>query len=132
VTEKAPEDSSNEAQVAAPAAAPQAEPRPPAKRRKKRKVPAPREGVPAFAHGFPRDPDLDRLVDAFERGNYALARSGAERLATETERAEVRRAARELLRRISPEPLATALLLAAAGLLAFLSLWHWSQGYALP
>ncbi|WP_437306071.1 hypothetical protein [Sorangium sp. So ce388] len=114
----------------------------------------------------PRNPELVRLEQAFERGDYALVRAGAKRLLSaakpdelrgalatdrrssrppgesaaqrddaedaEGERAEVRRAARALLRRIEPDPLAIALLVAAVALLAFLSLWYWSHSHASP
>jgi hypothetical protein len=121
---------------------------PPKKRKKKRKAEpeasrerelptqeqevAPRPQVAAFIQGFPRDPELDLLVDAFERGNYAAVRAGAGRLSKEAERAEVRRAAGELLRRIEPDRLAVMLLLAAAGLLLFFSIWYWSHGGHAP
>jgi len=113
---------------------PEAAPRP--KRRKKkrraeaaepsavRRAPA---GWPAFARNFPEDPELERLVEAFERGNFAAVRAGAPRLAREAGREEVRRAAAELLKRTQPDPLAAMLLLAAVGLLVFLSIWYWSH-----
>ncbi|WP_437482716.1 hypothetical protein WME75_41405 [Sorangium sp. So ce1014] len=116
------------------------------------------------APAIPRDPELVRLEQAFERGDYALVRAGAKRLLlsgaepddlrgvpsakrhssrppgesqaqrddaedAEGERVHVRRAARALLRRIDPDPLAVALLLAAIALLAFLSLWYWSHSH---
>ncbi|XYH97341.1 hypothetical protein ACMHYB_57885 [Sorangium sp. So ce1128] len=118
------------------------------------------------APALPRDPELVRLEQAFERGDYALVRARAKRLLSEPEpddlrgvpsakrhssrppgeseaqrddaedaegeRAEVRRAARALLRRIDPDPLAVALLVAAVALLAFLSLWYWSHSHAAP
>ncbi|WP_434044193.1 MULTISPECIES: hypothetical protein [Sorangium] len=143
-----------------------------AKRRDGEAAPVPGDGAP----GLPRDPELARLEQAFERGDYALVRAGAKRLLskaepdelrgaapaerhpyrpldaqeaerteadrteaerteaerTEAERAEVRRAARALLRRIEPDPLAVALLVAAVALLAFLSLWYWSHSHMSP
>ncbi|WP_437755271.1 hypothetical protein [Sorangium sp. So ce1389] len=107
----------------------------PQRRTKKRKA---RRGADAAsppddgAPGQPRDPELARLVQAFERGDYALVRADAGRLAKEAERDDVRRAARALLRRIEPDPLAVALLVAAVALLAFLSLWYWSHSHASP
>lgn len=101
----------------------------PKKRGKRRDAEAgapPGEGAPAR----PRDPELERVQRAFERGDYAFVRAEAGRLAREAERAHVRRAARELLRRIDPDPLAVALLLGAVALLAFLSLWYWSHAHA--
>jgi hypothetical protein len=105
----------------------------PAKKRKKKRKPAPaREGVPAFAQQFPRHPELDALVDAFEQGNYARVRAEAPRLAEasgddeeDAPSEEVRLAAQELLRRIEPDPLAAYLFGIAVLLLAFLSLWYW-------
>ncbi|WP_437812138.1 hypothetical protein [Sorangium sp. So ce1078] len=113
-----------------------------------------------------RNPELVRLEQAFERGDYALVRAGAKRLLSgaepddlrgvpsakrhssrppgeseaqrddaedaEGERVDARRAARELLRRVDPDPLAVALLLAAIALLAFLSLWYWSHSHVSP
>lgn len=116
------------------------QPRPSGKKRKKRRmqpaaggvVDAARDGWPAFARSFPRDAALERLVEAFERGNYALVRAGAERLVKSTDEDDVRRAARELVRRTRPDPLAVGLLVAAFGLLAFLSLWYWSHAHGAP
>ena len=83
------------------------------------------EGFPAFAKAFPDHPRLNELVRAFERGNYARVREGGRRLLEETKEADtkgadkggaapyrkteseaedlkaVRRATRELLRRIA-------------------------------
>jgi hypothetical protein len=81
---------------------------------------------PQFLDGFPDDPDLARVVAAFERGDYAHVRREARRLADDSESKRVRAAARELLRRIEPDPLAKGLLAAAALLLAFLVLWAYS------
>jgi hypothetical protein len=135
-TEADPEPSAQAALQAGPDEPERAAPQPLRKKRRKRKgsdgAPDVRAHVPPFATAFPREPDLDRLVDAFERGNYALVRAGARRLAEEAERDEVRRAARELLRRIDPDPLATLMLAAAAALLAFLAAWYWSQGRVGP
>lgn len=81
--------------------------------------------VPAFARGFPRDPALDALVAAFEAGDFARVRREAPELAKQTDRDEVRAAARELMRRLDPDPLAVYLLGIAAVLLAFLAGWYW-------
>ncbi|AUX48060.1 hypothetical protein SOCE26_095870 [Sorangium cellulosum] len=107
-----------------------AEPRRRTKKRAKRRGgdADPGDGAPEL----PRDPELERLLQAFERGDYALVRADAGRLAKEAERAEVRRAARELLRRIEPDPLAVKLLLGAIALLVFLSFWYWSHSHAAP
>jgi hypothetical protein len=109
-----------------------AEPRRPPKKRGKRRdekaAPPPGNDAPAR----PRDPEIERLEQAFERGDYALVRAEAGRLAKEAEHDDVRRAARALLRRIDPDPLAIVLLFAAMALLAFLALWYWSHGHAAP
>ncbi|WP_437937220.1 hypothetical protein [Sorangium sp. So ce341] len=143
-----------------------------AKRRDEKEAPPPGDEKEAprpgdAAPGRPRHPEIERLEQAFERGDYALVRAGARRLLTdeierskpdrappeedhpyrardevksaqdlaeqhERERDEIRRAARALLRRIEPDPLAVALLVAAAALLAFLSLWYWSHSHVSP
>jgi hypothetical protein len=76
---------------------------------------------PRFLLGFPQDPDLARLATAFEAGNYALVRAEAEALAERTENPAVRDAARELRRRIDPDPLAKYLLALTAALLLSLA-----------
>lgn len=80
-------------------------------------------GFPAFAKRFPRDPALDALVAAFARGDYAAVREGAPKLASTTTSASVREAAETLRARIEPDPTSKILLLVAAALLAFLTLW---------
>ena len=107
----------------------------PRRRRKKRapaealdeaKAPeAARPDLPAFARSFPRDERLDALVAAYEAGDFARVRREAPALAKETESAEVRAAARELARRLDPDPLATYLLGIAALLLLVLAGWYW-------
>jgi hypothetical protein len=75
---------------------------------------------PLFLTEFPEDPELSRLVAAFEAGNYALIRGDAERLAERTEDVRIRDAALELRRRIDPDPLIKYLLGLAVALLLFL------------
>lgn len=87
---------------------------------------------PAFAARFPNDPALNDLVSAFEQGNYALVRREAPALAKRTDRPEVRKAARELARRIDPDPLAVYMLIAAVLLLVFLAAWYWSHPHEAP
>ena len=107
------------------------------KRRRRRGVDAPAEPeaqakaggpvdehLPAFARTWPRDPALDALVTAFEAGNYDLVRTEAPALAQRTEDDSVRRAARELRRRLDPDPVAVYMLAAAAALLFFLASWY--------
>lgn len=115
------------------------EARPRRRRRKRAEAEAPEEAkaseekraeVPAFAATFPREPRLDALVAAFEAGDYARVRRETPALAKDTESAEVRAAARELLRRLEPDPLASYLLGIAALLLAFLAGWYWLHPHA--
>jgi hypothetical protein len=90
--------------------------------------PAPPEDArPAFAHDYPRDPDLDALVAAFDRGDYATVRRRAPAVASGAADPRVERAAQDLLRRISPDPLSRLLVLIAAALLVFLSVWYFTH-----
>ena len=82
---------------------------------------------PRFLLEFPADPELQRLVRAFEAGNYAAVRAGAPKLAEQTEDPIVRAAARELRRRIDPDPLMKYLLWVALGLFVFV-VWYTYQG----
>ncbi|MCC6213397.1 MAG: hypothetical protein IT376_00895 [Polyangiaceae bacterium] len=84
---------------------------------------------PAFLRGFPRDRELDAVVALFERGDYATVRSRASALAQASSDSEVRDAARELLARLEPDPLARRLLWVAAALLAFLTLWAYGHAH---
>ncbi len=85
---------------------------------------------PAFAAKFPRDPELDRLVDAFARGDHATVRAGAEPLAARADDPAIAAAARELRARLSPDRLAYVLLLAPAILLLVLTLWAIHRSHA--
>jgi len=82
---------------------------------------------PRFLLEFPDDPALQRLVRAFEAGNYQAVREGAPKLAESTEDPIVRAAARELGRRIEPDPLMKYLLFVALCLFVFV-VWHTYQG----
>jgi hypothetical protein len=112
----------------------------PKKRKKKRKrrvetdAPAARRerdasgaDRPRFLLEFPADPELDRLVEAFEAGDYATVRSGAPTLAKSAEDPRVRDAALELGRRIAPDPLIRYLLFVSIGLLVFLVIYFYSH-----
>jgi hypothetical protein len=127
-SEGPPAGESGDAETAAP------------KRRKKRKKRAPEpEASPAepkppaltpdgrerplFVLGFPEDPELDRLVHAFEAGNYAFVREHAPKLAERTSSPRVRDAARELARRIEPDPLIKVLLGLSVALFLVLAFW---------
>jgi hypothetical protein len=111
---------------------PSAEPSGKRKKRKRRKAeelvlrpslrPDGRER-PAFLLAFPTDPELERLIRAFELGNYAQVRKAAPELAQRTTDAKVRAAAEELARRIEPDPLVKVLLGLSIALLVVLTLW---------
>jgi hypothetical protein len=124
----------------APSSERTAPPEAPAKRKKRRRrvEPAeaevvaalpedaePDESLPAFARAWPKDDALEALVAAFEAGDYARVRREAPALARRTEDDAVRRAARELRRRLDPDPVAVYMLMAAAALLVFLAGWYW-------
>ncbi len=91
--------------------------------------PAPQRDVPTFAAQFPADVELDALVDAFARGDYAAVRDGAPRLAERTADDDVRAAATLLRRRIDPDPLGKTLILVAAVLLGFLAWWYLAHAH---
>jgi hypothetical protein len=84
---------------------------------------------PGFLLEFPADPELQRLVHAFEAGNYEAVREGAPKLAAKTEDPAVRGAARELRRRIDPDPLMKYLLWVAIALFVFV-VWYTYQNHA--
>jgi hypothetical protein len=84
---------------------------------------------PGFLLEFPEDPELQRLVRAFEAGNYEAVRLGAPRLAETTEDLAVRGAARELRRRIDPDPLMKYLLWVAIALFVFV-VWYTYQNHS--
>jgi hypothetical protein len=85
---------------------------------------------PAFAEAFPRTPDLDDVVEAFARGDYARVRSHAIRLERSSSDANVRKAARMLFDRTRPDPLGIALLIIAALLLGTMAAWWMAHGKA--
>lgn len=82
---------------------------------------------PVFVRAFPDEPELQRLVRAFTAGDYATVRAGADKLAASSSDADVQKAAKELRRRIDPDPLATLLVLGAALLLAVLAGYYWAN-----
>ena len=83
------------------------------------------ESRPAFARAWPNDAALDALVAAFETGDYARVRREAPTLAERTASNAVRRAARELERRLDPDPVAVYMLMVAGALLTLLAGWYW-------
>jgi hypothetical protein len=78
---------------------------------------------PVFLLDYPEDPELERLVAAFEAGNYALVRRDAPALAEKTTDPAIKAAALELRERIEPDPLAKYLLFVSALLLVLLTIW---------
>jgi hypothetical protein len=86
--------------------------------------------IPSFARTFPHSPELDALVEAFARGDYAAVRSLAPALEKTSEDPAVREAARTLVERTRPDPLAIALLAIAAVLLCVLAVWAITHGKA--
>lgn len=78
---------------------------------------------PRFLKSFPRQPELDQLVKAFEAGDFERVREGAPKLARESKDPSVRRAAQELSNRIKPDPLLKYLLLMSFLLLVYLTLF---------
>jgi hypothetical protein len=83
---------------------------------------------PAFAKEFPRTADLDDVVAAFARGDYASVRAQAIRLEQASPDPIVREAARVLFDRTRPDPLAVTLLVIAALLLATVASWWMAHG----
>ncbi|MGH7293758.1 MAG: hypothetical protein ACRELB_02440 [Polyangiaceae bacterium] len=85
---------------------------------------------PTFASDFPATPELDALVDAFAEGNYARVRAEAPKLAETTTDDAVRAAARTLVDRTKPDPLAVKMLLVTGALLVVLAGWWIVHGKA--
>jgi hypothetical protein len=86
--------------------------------------------IPSFAREFPRSPELDALVEAFVRGDYAAVRSGAPSLERSSGDPSIQQAARTLIERTRPEPLAVTLLAIAVMLLVALAVWAVAHGKA--
>ena len=82
---------------------------------------------PRFLLKFPDDPELQRLARAFEAGNYEAVREGAGKLAESTADPIVSAAAKELRRRIDPDPLMKYLLWVSLALFLFV-VWYTYQG----
>lgn len=76
---------------------------------------------PSFAKDFPRTPEVDALVDDFVRGDYARVRAQAPRVEQTAEDGAIKRAARTLIERTNPDPLALVLLGLSALLLIVLA-----------
>lgn len=93
--------------------------------------PAQREPLRArFLADLPDDPELRRLGEAFERGNYALVREEGRRLVASATDEAVRKAAEDLLRRLEPDPLMKYLLALSVLLLVVVTAFVYaSQGH---
>ena len=104
-----------------------AEPEPAASPPKRAKLNAAGEERPAFLLDFPEDPELERLIQAFEAGNFAQVRSRAPQLAARSADDAVRRAALELRRRTDPDPLLVLLLGLCIVLFVFLVSWVYTR-----
>lgn len=98
---------------------------------KKDEEPAEEEG-PLFARTYPKTPEVEALLAAFERGNYARVREEAPQLASRSSDPEVKRAAEDLLRRIEPDPVSKTLLAVAALLLVFFAYWYFGHQHEVP
>jgi hypothetical protein len=85
---------------------------------------------PSFASTFPVSPELDALVDAFARGDYARVRLEAPKLEGTSEDEAVRAAARTLVQRTEADPLAVKLMLLTGALLVLLTGWWIVHGKA--
>jgi hypothetical protein len=81
------------------------------------------DGRPLFARQYPHTPDLDRLLEAFEKGDYGTVRTDAPKVAAAAADPRVAAAARDLKRRTLPDP--TALYLMALTLALFVALSAW-------
>ncbi len=79
---------------------------------------------PPFARRYPKDAELDALVDAFGRGDFARVRAQAPELAEKTEDPQVRAAALDLRQRIEPSRFSLYLLALGFALLVFLYLHY--------
>jgi hypothetical protein len=104
-----------------------AEPEPAAISPKRTRLNAAGEERPAFLLDFPEDPELERLILAFEAGNFAQVRAQAPQLAASTTDDAVRRAALELRRRTDPDPLLLVLLGLCIVLFVFLVSWVYTR-----
>ena len=74
---------------------------------------------PTFAKSYPAHPKLDKLLTAYQAGNFGYVRSHAQELA-QGDDDELAAAAADLRRRIEPHPLATVLWALGLALLVLL------------
>jgi hypothetical protein len=100
------------------------------KRRKRRTKAAKREDRrPPFARGYPRHPDLDALLVAFEAGNFAQVREGLAALQGNEPDDTLASAARDLRRRIEPSPTSVFVWALGVALLALLYGFYLSHAH---
>lgn len=90
----------------------------------------PDDARPSFAVDFPRNPELDRAVESFAQGNYARVRSESARILASNADESTKCAARMLVERTKPGPLALLLLALAALSLASIGGWWIVYGKA--
>lgn len=90
---------------------------------------SPPDRRPSFARKYPRDPALDGLVASFAAGDYASVREGAPALAEKATDPAVADAARDLRRRLDPDPMALWLLAGTGALLLFMIVWFYGHNH---
>jgi hypothetical protein len=83
----------------------------------------------SFAADYPNDPELGRLLEAFNAGDYKAVRDGAPGLAERASDPKVRRAALDLRARIDPDPLARYLLWISVALLGALVVYSYTHAH---
>lgn len=81
---------------------------------------------PSFLLNFPEDPELERMIAAFEAGNYAEVRRLSAGVVEGAKDPEVRAAALELRRRIDPDSLSVSIVAISVALLLFLLVWAYT------
>lgn len=90
---------------------------------------APGEIVDAspFTRSFPDDSALKQLVVAFEQGRYDVTRKLAQDIIERSPDRRVRQSAKEVLRRLQPDPLAAKVFVLVGLLLVVLSVWAYTN-----
>jgi len=78
----------------------------PAKKKRKRRTRKQKAGGrrPPFARGYPPGEDIDTLLEAMRVGNHALVRRRTAELLEQSDDEATKTAARDLRRRLSPDP----------------------------
>jgi len=101
------------------------------KRKRKRRDDAakPTDDRPPFARVYPHHDALDRLVAAFDRGDFALVRSEIPAILDGDEDESVKRAAADLRRRLDPAPTSVFLWALGVALLVFLFGYYVSHSH---